>query len=143
MLFGVGNEDLVISALRRRVAAFCGVDVDQAEPLQVIRYGIGDEFRPHFDAVARGENQRILTALVYLTDDYEGGETRFLRTGLTFRGEAGEVLMFRNADAEGAGDPMSEHAGLPVRSGTKVILSCWIRERAYRFPPPVPLSRRF
>jgi prolyl 4-hydroxylase len=143
MLFGVGNEDLVISALRRRVAAFCGVDVVQTEPLQIIRYGVGDEFRPHLDAVPAGEKQRIMTALVYLTDDYEGGETRFIKSGLTFRGEAGDVLMFRNADSQGRADPLSEHAGLPVRRGTKIVLSCWIRDGQYRFPPPVPVSRRF
>lgn len=143
MLFGVGNEDLVISALRRRVAAFCGVDAGRMEPLQIIRYRVGDEFRTHVDAVAPGENQRIMTALVYLTDDYDGGETQFTRTGLSFRGDAGDVLMFRNADEWGRADPLSEHAGLPVRRGTKIILSCWIREREYRFPPPVPISRRF
>jgi prolyl 4-hydroxylase len=143
MLFGVASEDLVVSAVRRRVAAFCKVDVAQTEPLQIIRYGVGDEFRPHLDAVAPGENQRIITALVYLTEDYEGGETRFLKTGLDHKGAAGDVLMFRNADSQGRADPLSEHAGLPVRRGTKIVLSCWIRERPYAYPPPVPASRRF
>ena len=143
MLFGVATEDLAISAVRRRIAAFADVEVSQTEPLQIIRYRPGDEFRPHFDAVPRGENQRIITALVYLTDDYEGGETCFLKTGLSFRGKAGDILMFRNTDAAGGADPLSEHAGLPVRRGTKIVLSCWIREREYRFPPPIPASRRF
>jgi prolyl 4-hydroxylase len=143
MLFGVAAEDLPISAIRRRIAAFAGVSATQTEALQIIRYRSGDEFRPHHDSVARGENQRILTALVYLTDDYEGGETHFLRTGLTFRGGRGDILLFRNSSDGESPDPMAEHAGLPVRSGTKIVLSCWIRARPFAFPPPRPASRRF
>jgi prolyl 4-hydroxylase len=143
MLFGIAAEDLVISAIRRRLAALAGVHVTQTEPLQIIRYRAGDEFRPHLDSVAAGQNQRIMTALVYLSDGYEGGETRFVRTGLTFRGRRGEVLLFRNSGDGDLSDPMAEHAGLPVLSGTKIVLSCWIRARPYAFPPPVPASRRF
>ena len=38
----------------------------------------GQEYRPHFDAIGNADNQRVLTFLVYLNDDYEGGETDFL-----------------------------------------------------------------
>jgi prolyl 4-hydroxylase len=143
MMFGVSTEDLVISAIRRRIAALAGVHVSQTETLQVIRYHQGDEFRPHRDSVGPGENQRIMTALVYLTEAYTGGETRFLRTGLTFRGGLGDALLFRNSGADDLSDPLAEHAGLPVLSGTKIILSCWIRARPYAFPPPQPASRRY
>ena len=72
--------------------------------------------------------------IVYLNDGYRGGETMFVRTGLSVRGRKGDALLFRNTLADGRPDPMSEHAGLPVTSGTKLIASRWIW--ANDFLPP-------
>jgi prolyl 4-hydroxylase len=131
--FPWASEDLVISAINRRIASASGTAVDQGEPLQVLRYSPGQEYRPHFDALPAGENQRIVTVLVYLNAGYEGGETEFSRTGVRFAGGTGDALLFRNALPNGAPDEMSQHAGLPVRSGEKLIATRWIRER--RFGP--------
>jgi len=138
-MFGVYSEDLVVNALNRRIAALSGTRPGQGEPLQLLRYRPGGEYRPHMDALSAEANQRIVTVLVYLSDDYEGGETNFPRTGLSFRGGAGEALLFRNAAADGRADPMALHAGLPVTSGVKLIASRWIRERSFTYPPPRPL----
>ena len=87
-------------------------------------------------------NQRILTVLVYLNDDYEGGETLFVRTGLRFKGRSGDALLFRNALPDGRADELSQHAGLPVVAGEKFIASRWIRARPFALPPPPPAARR-
>ena len=136
--FGVGHEDLVVNAINRRNAAISGTTPKQAEPLQILRYGPGGEFRTHFDFVKEGGNQRIMTAITYLTDDYQGGETRFLRIGLDFRGRRGELLLFRNVTEDGRQDQLSEHSGLPVRSGTKIVASRWIWREPYSVEPPRP-----
>ena len=128
--------DPAIHALNRRIAAASGTRVEQGEPLQVLRYRPGQQYRNHYDAIAGLDNQRALTMLVYLNDAYQGGETRFVRTGLAVRGRKGDALLFRNILPDGRPDPMSEHAGLPVVSGTKLIASCWIRERPFAPPPP-------
>jgi prolyl 4-hydroxylase len=88
--------------------------------------------------VKESGNQRILTALIYLTEDYEGGETKFLRTGLSFRGRTGDLLLFRNVMADGRPDLMTEHAGLPVTKGRKMIASRWIWRQAPQHAPPEP-----
>ena len=98
------------------------------EALQVLRYSPGQEYRPHFDWIDSAPNQRLWTALVYLNGDYEGGETAFVRTDLEIRGQAGDVLVFWNAQEDGHGDPLAEHAGLPVTSGVKYLATRWIRE---------------
>jgi prolyl 4-hydroxylase len=69
-----------------------------------------------------------MTALIYLNDDYEGGETAFVRTGLKVRGKAGDVILFHNQGTDGGPNPMSEHAGLPVTNGAKYLATRWIRE---------------
>ena len=139
MHFGVGNEDLVVSAINRRIAAASDTRTEQGEPLQLLRYGPGGEFKPHHDAEKEGGNQRILTALVYLSDDYEGGETRFTRAGFSFRGRKGDLLLFSNVRTDGSPDPLAEHAGLPVRRGTKLVASRWIWREPRYFPPPEPI----
>lgn len=139
--FGVTMEDAAVAAINRRIAALSGTPYANGEPLQLLRYRPGAEYKTHLDALPPGSgNQRILTVIVYLSDDYEGGETVFPRAGLTVRGRAGDALMFANVLPDGTADPSSIHAGLPVRSGVKAIATRWIREQAFTFPPPVPAT---
>ncbi len=137
--FGVHSEDLVVNALNRRIAAVSGTRLEQGEPLQLLRYRPGGEYKPHMDALPAEPNQRILTALVYLSDDYQGGETSFPRAGLSYRGRPGDALIFRNVRGDGSADPLTLHAGLPVTSGTKYLASRWIRAARFTYPPPPPL----
>lgn len=127
------DETPAIHAINQRLAAASGTPAENGEPLQILRYAPGQEYRPHHDALPHTDNQRILTMLVYLNDAYEGGETIFLKTGLRVKGAIGDALLFRNADEQGRPDPDAQHAGLPVRAGQKLIASRWIHEK--RFGP--------
>jgi prolyl 4-hydroxylase len=138
-VFGVHIEDLVVSAINRRIASITATAYRQGEPLQLLRYRPGGEYRAHMDALPSEPNQRILTVLLYLNEGYEGGETSFLRTGLSFRGKTGDALIFRNVTADGRPDPLALHAGAPVTSGTKLLATRWIRAKPFTFPPPRPL----
>jgi prolyl 4-hydroxylase len=124
-------EDPAIHALNRRIAKATRTNYDQGEPLQVLRYSPGQEYRPHFDYLQGNDNPRPWTALVYLNEDYEGGTTRFVKTGHEVRGRAGDVLVFCNSDGSGAREPLAEHAGMPVTEGMKYLATRWIRERRH------------
>jgi prolyl 4-hydroxylase len=132
-------ENPAVHALNRRLAAASDTGVEQGEPLQVLRYRPGQQYRPHFDAIPGFGNQRILTMIVWLNDDYEGGETLFIKIARKLRGRAGDALLFRNALDDGRRDEAAAHAGLPVTAGEKLIASRWIRER--RFEPPREAGR--
>ena len=80
------------------------------------------------DIADRG--QRTTTLLIYLNDDFEGGDTAFPELGLTFRGRTGDALLFHNLDAAGAPDLRTRHAGLPPTKGEKWLFSQWIRDHA-------------
>jgi len=121
-------EDPVLHAINRRIAAATGTAYEQGEPLQVLRYDPGDEYKPHSDALPPGNNQRATTFLVALNDSYEGGETEFPRLAYRWRGKPGDALCFTNIDGTGAPEPLAWHAGAPVRRGTKFLLSKWIRQ---------------
>lgn len=123
------SEWPAVHALGRRLAAASGTEARQAETLQVLRYGPGQQYRPHLDAIPGLANQRVLTFLVYLNDDYAGGETVFPELGIAVAGKTGLGLLFANALPDGRPDPRTRHAGAPVAAGTKLIASRWIRAR--------------
>lgn len=123
------DENPAIHALNRRLAAASNTDVRAGEPLQILHYEPGQQYHRHSDALPHvaPDQQRVLTFLVWLNDDYEGGETAFPAVDLEVRGRTGDGLLFRNASADGAPDPRSIHAGLPVTRGVKHLASRWIR----------------
>jgi prolyl 4-hydroxylase len=127
MSFDPPAEDLVVRLINQRFATVTGSEIDWGEPLHVLRYAPGQEFRPHFDAIPGAANQRSWTVLTYLNDEYEGGETVFDLLGIRFRGERGDALLFRNADEAGISDSRLRHAGRPVISGIKWLATRWIR----------------
>jgi len=131
MGFTAPLENPAVHALNRRMAAASGTAPGQAEPLQVLRYRPGGEYRFHHDALPGLENQRVMTMLVWLNDGYRGGETAFPSAKVVMRGAPGDAILFANADADGRPDPAAGHAGRPVAAGEKWLASRWIRARPY------------
>jgi len=137
--FQIPDMDVVFEAIRSRISASVRLPLPQFEPTQLLHYAPGQEFRPHFDfmnpanpayreELRRG--QRVGTFLIYLNDEFEGGETEFVDAGLRFKGRTGDAIFWANVDAQRRPDPLTRHAGLPPTSGEKWILSQWIRDRA-------------
>jgi prolyl 4-hydroxylase len=131
----------VVHCLNLRLAAAAGLPAENGEMLSILRYEPGQEYRPHFDflgatsdPIAQFESagQRVRTLLVYLNDDFDGGETEFSTNGLKVKGETGDGILFHNVDDAGQADLSSRHAGLPVTRGAKWLASKWFRERVYR-----------
>jgi prolyl 4-hydroxylase len=142
-VFSLIETDFVFQLVRARIAHTAGLAAGNLEPLEVLHYSVGERFKPHIDfyhpdlpnfaEAIRTKGQRVQTCLVYLNDDYEGGETDFPKIGLKFRGRAGEAIFFDNVDAEGNGDMRTLHEGMPPSRGEKWLLSQWMRDR----PQPV------
>lgn len=128
---GPAREDLVIRAINLRIAAASGTDVAQGEPLTVLRYRPGQEYRPHLDTIAGAENQRIRTVLIYLNGGFGGGETSFPLLGLDVTPRGGDALMFDTLLPDGKPDGRTRHAGLPVVQGAKWLATRWIRAAPY------------
>jgi prolyl 4-hydroxylase len=138
--FDLGKMDLVLALVRERIARTAGLPVAGLEWTQVLHYDVGQTFDWHVDwldpatpgyaadLAARG--QRIATFLVFLNDDFEGGETAFEAGGLRHRGRKGDALMWANTLPDGSIDRRTPHAGLPPTKGEKWVLSQWLRGRA-------------
>ncbi|MFZ5616121.1 MAG: 2OG-Fe(II) oxygenase [Pseudomonadota bacterium] len=134
---GFGFADLPAVFAGQRMARLAGIPYSHGETLTILRYRPGEEYRPHHDFLAHDDpdlplhGQRVRTALLYLNEDYEGGETHFLTPNLKFTGKTGDVLIFDNVDETGAPDVSARHAGRPVIRGEKWLATLWFRDRPF------------
>ncbi len=123
-------RDFVLAILRARIADVTGLPVRAMEIPNVLHYSVGEEYQRHWDTPENpnspGFRQRVLTFLISLNDDYEGGETEFPAIGGRWKGRKGSALFFWNVEPDGTRDRQTLHAGLPVTRGEKWLLSQWI-----------------
>jgi len=86
---------------------------------ELLRYQEGGQFGAHSDTIlGKPGGFRQLSAVIYLNDDYTGGETYFPRQSLKFKAEAGDLLMFPSTFCY-------PHESLPVIKGTKYAIVTW------------------
>jgi prolyl 4-hydroxylase len=140
MAFGAADTDPLLAIVSHRIARWTETHVASGEHTTVLRYRPGEEYRRHVDyfdpaiptiwAEAQRAGQRELTVLVWLNDDFAGGETEFPLADFRFKGRTGDALAFWNVLPGGAPDRRTTHAGLPVLSGEKWLISKWVRARA-------------
>jgi len=138
--FDLIHADVVQAAVQWRMSLAVGIPVAHLEAPTVLHYAVGEQITnhydfvnprmPHFDKEIAERGQRIVTFLVYLNDDYEGGETDFPELGLRYHGAKGHGLFFTNALPSGEGDLRMVHAGLPPKDNEKWLMSQFIRNRA-------------
>jgi prolyl 4-hydroxylase len=134
-------EDAFISRLDQRIARLMAWPLEHGEGLQILRYGVGGEYRPHFDyfppsdpgsaAHLERAGQRVATLVVYLNDVAAGGETVFPEAGLSVAPRKGSAVYFRYGNQLGQLDPMTLHGGAPVLAGEKWIMTKWMRQHRY------------
>lgn len=129
--FGPVDEDCVINAINRRIAAITGTDWRAGEMLHVLRYTPGQQYRLHHDGLPQVTNQRQWTAIVYLNHGFSGGATDFPQLGLQVTPRRGALLLFANTGADGAIDPRTRHAGMALEQGEKWVATRWIRTRRW------------
>jgi prolyl 4-hydroxylase len=111
------------------------------ETPQIIEYPVGGYYLPHFDAfhnnlknideIIKKIGNRKYTCIIYLNDNFIGGETVFPELNETIKPKTGNGLYFENIDNNGKILKTSLHAGLPVTEGIKYIIPLWFRENSY------------
>lgn len=114
-------------SLRKRTSDLLRVPKSHIEGLQCVRYAEGQQFYPHWDS--NKKLNRRHTLLVYLNDDFTGGETYFPELMLKVTPETGKALHFLNEDIDGNVIQYSLHAGLPVKKGIKYACNIWVKNR--------------
>jgi prolyl 4-hydroxylase len=139
-LFNVTNSDLVSVLIQVQMCANTGVSFRQLEPLSVLHYDVGEQIIEHFDFVdpdaptfdqqVAEYGQRMITFLLYLNEDYTGGETELPKIGISHKGQLGGGFYFVNIRGNDEPDLRTLHAGRPPIRGEKWVVSQWVRSRA-------------
>lgn len=138
--FSLIETDLIMQMVSARIAGATDIPVSNHEPTNVLHYKPGEEYKPHCDFITPSDQnavelqnvgQRVTTFLIYLNDDYEGGETEFPQLKWKFKGKPGDALVFWNLDEKNQPDKKTLHAGLPVKKGEKWLYSKWLRMNPY------------
>ncbi|XP_050664918.1 prolyl 4-hydroxylase subunit alpha-1-like isoform X1 [Leptidea sinapis] len=136
-----------VARVSRRVSAFTNFDMSSAEPLQVVNYGIGGHYTPHYDyyrpneeSITDEDGDRIATVLFYMSDVAQGGATVFLDIGVSVFPVKGAALVWMNLHRSGEGDLATRHAACPVLLGSKWASNKWIHERGQEFLRPCGLE---
>ena len=114
--------------LCQTVADIAAIPLERAEPINVLRYTDDQEYKPHYDALAETDNQRILTCIVYL-NNAAGGGTAFPHLNILVGSVQGRLLMFGNIDDQGSPHELSLHQGLPPLEGEKWVFTLWFRKK--------------
>jgi prolyl 4-hydroxylase len=109
--------------------------------LQVVHYGIGGHYEPHYDFSRPGEvsgydpaiGNRIATVIFYLASVEGGGATVFPLAGARVVPRRGSAALWYNLHRNGTADERTLHAGCPVLTGTKWIGTKWYHEKGQEY----------
>lgn len=132
----IKKENKKILKLRTKVCSLYDWSLNDCERFQFITYSEGEEYAPHFDAFdtnqiksSRGEikNQRLITNIIYLNENFTGGETLFPKLDVSIKAETGMILSFENCISDtNFLNPFSIHQSNPISEGKKHILISWL-----------------
>jgi len=138
MFFRRGESPL-IARIEARIARLLNWPVDHGEGLQVLRYGVGAEYKPHYDyfdpvhpgsaSVLRRGGQRVATLVMYLNQPEQGGATVFPDAGLAVSPVPGHAVFFSYDRPHPSTATL--HGGAPVLQGEKWVATKWLREQVF------------
>ena len=130
------DSDPFVKELSDRIKDFTNTHKHHYEEFQVVKYGVGGFFKPHYDACDGDENYckkmdldngpRYITVLIYLNNVADGGHTVFPNINKSVKPEKGKAVIFKNVDENGKLITQSFHGGDPVNEGEKWIANKWI-----------------
>ena len=142
MQYWINKNDPIIKPLFDKICSIFNIPLDNAEYLQVVRYLPNQYFNEHHDSccdntdkciefISRG-GQRKLTVLIYLNNEFTGGETFFPNLRKKYKPKTGSAIIFSPLAINSFKcHPYALHAGLPVLTGEKWIANLWFRENKF------------
>lgn len=143
------NEDYEIQKIVNKIhtlnESITKIPKINQENIQVVKYNKGGFYKEHYDACSydaekcknmnNNSGQRITTLLIYLNDNFEGGETKFTheKVKLNVKPEKGMAILFYNVSSKDNDvvHPLSLHTGSELLSGEKWICNVWSHKNKF------------
>jgi predicted 2-oxoglutarate/Fe(II)-dependent dioxygenase YbiX len=98
-----------------------GIEYIDPMPVSISKYKTGADMGPHVDDYGQDGVVPLMSAVIYLNDDYEGGELRFPEQDVMIKPEAGSVIVFPSVEP-------FYHQSMPLKTGTKYMVPAfWIK----------------
>jgi len=97
-----------------------GYEIYNPEGFNILKYEPGEHFGSHYDS--HPAIKRCISGLIYLNDDYIGGELEFVYFNVKIKPKSGTVILFPP-------NYPYRHIAHPVESGTKYSVATWYHER--------------
>ncbi len=127
-----------IGDIHSRIADYLNLPLENGESLQGQLYEPGQYFKPHNDYFSGpaykmhclASGNRTHTLMVYLNDDFTGGETNFPNLQQSIKPEKGKAIWWKNMH-EGQTLDTTLHEGVAVDTGKKYIVTSWWRENKW------------
>jgi prolyl 4-hydroxylase len=142
MFFG-RCESPMIKTIEERIAELVRWPIDHGETIQVLCYGTGGKYDPHFDYFdpklpgsaepIRIAGNRVGTFIMVLQAARRGGSTLFPDAGIEVFAQRGNAVFFSYDRPDPATKTL--HGGAPVIEGEKWIATKWFRERQFPVQP--------
>ena len=139
MFFAQGESELV-RRVEARIARLVNWPVENGEGLQVLHYGPGAEYKPHYDyfdpaepgtpTILKRGGQRVATLVMYLSEPEKGGSTVFPDVHFEVAAKRGHGVFFSYERPHPSTRTL--HGGTPVIAGEKWIATKWLREREFK-----------
>ncbi|MEE4538090.1 MAG: 2OG-Fe(II) oxygenase [Erythrobacter sp.] len=138
------QSDSIVNLVETSISNLLGIESRNGEGIQGQYYTQGQTFKPHCDFLQENEEhwktarreggQRVWTAMAYLDEGMQGGETRFVKAGFNIKPVTGMLVLWANMNDDGYPDYLTLHEAAPIISGEKTVLTKWYRERKFERP---------
>ena len=137
-VFLPSNIDL-LKKIDNIVYSYLNIPPSHFEELQVVNYKSTQKYDAHYDAcepndpiciadTERFGSLRFATFIIYLNDDFTGGETEFPKHNFKAKPKTGKAVLFFNLNDDNTDRRINSfHGGLPPTTGEKWMCNKWIR----------------
>jgi predicted 2-oxoglutarate/Fe(II)-dependent dioxygenase YbiX len=122
--------NLIAHAVKTHINPYFNIELQSAEQVQFLKYGVGGHYKPHPDGEAlwhekdtnrlvwKKNIERDISILIYLNSEYEGGQLIFPDQHITLNPKPGMLVAFPSTHC-------FMHGVTPVTSGVRYALVSW------------------
>lgn len=117
------GDDKLIDYILKKISDLLNKPIDKITGPQVNRYQVGESFPLHYDY----DGTIQYTFLIYLNDDFVGGETHFPNLVKRIVPKQGRGVCWVDSIGDCELEYLSLHESMVIESGEKWMMACFVK----------------